>query len=867
MNIPVADPLWIAVEPHYDDELMGPGFTDIFGRLYFVAWCLAAFAGTESTNLDSCHAVVDFHPAQERSFWIIWNWWRAHSRLCRLDADSGSGLGSGSGSSGRLGITRPPEFDYRVHLVEGAPYVLRARSPHSIAVIGLFQREFSPGLDSTPADLNLVRRRTAMLCACHAVTMECYRAAVARKLPGLRPLKSDLLLTVSQEPELAGLAFLGDSSRPGLDPRCHTGNTVDPCPWLPDDRGLPFYLWDRRSRCTVEVGALQERPVYTAISHTWGRWEEREAGRTKKARVRGVRGWEVPRNTLFDVESIPDILSRVPTSTRYVWLDLVCIPQDYSPRAVEEIARQAVIFLGAKHCITWMNSVTSWDGLRSAIDWMSLVFLDVDHVWLYDAPPSSSSSSPSLSPSFGRPHPDDTFRNANCTGLFDPYRITPDFTSADMTVSGWFSSLWTLQEVCLRPDMWLCNREWELLAVGPGPGTPVAVDTIAALTNECALRQEVRMSPMGDDEFGVGPGETEGEGGGGGGWKPHFHEAYSVNTPSRLFGPMCRLGRFHVGFLELHELLNRTGMYDLHVMHPKSILTLGSRRFCRERRAEAVMSVLGLRGWFATYAQQQQQQQQQQPAKAAEADLVLGQYPIAFVREAAAAMRATFFESLTHSTLSVPDIAREPPAGYRGSLMPFDSVLKSAKAKVLEEHFILYREYGVEEGHPSVATWAITHEGSVRMSCIGLVASSCGMEDEERVDGEGGQAPDAEGREGSSTIQCDVFLTHDAEDDLDNDALNPLHERGLRYRRVELRSWLGSYHSDAGPNYAVELMRGPWGSRGILLKKLSSPSPQQQQQQQQSPETLLKLGNFVLAEWHHANWAGTKTHFVNWLVL
>ena len=35
-------------------------------------------------------------------------------------------------------------------------------------------------------------------------------------------------------------------------------------------------------------------------------------------------------------------------------------------------------------------------------------------------------------------------------------KMAPD----SVTLHGWFTSLWTLQEACLRPDMWICDRSF-----------------------------------------------------------------------------------------------------------------------------------------------------------------------------------------------------------------------------------------------------------------------------------------------------------------------------------------------------------------------------------------------------------------------
>ena len=54
-------------------------------------------------------------------------------------------------------------------------------------------------------------------------------------------------------------------------------------------------------------------------------------------------------------------------------------------------------------------------------------------------------------------------------------------------MDGWFSSLWTLQEICLRPDMWLCNAGFEFFAVDNG-AVLVAFNALVALTARCVLK-------------------------------------------------------------------------------------------------------------------------------------------------------------------------------------------------------------------------------------------------------------------------------------------------------------------------------------------------------------------------------------------
>ena len=143
--------------------------------------------------------------------------------------------------------------------------------------------------------------------------------------------------------------------------RGHIGANIEPCPWLKNIHGLPYYLWSIELGQTIETSGLDECPSYIAISHTWGRWLKL----SQPVKVDGVSEWLIPENSIFDVKSLPTILRNLPVKTKYVWFDLLCIPQDRSAIALREISRQAVIFRGAQYAIAWLNMISNWRGLRS----------------------------------------------------------------------------------------------------------------------------------------------------------------------------------------------------------------------------------------------------------------------------------------------------------------------------------------------------------------------------------------------------------------------------------------------------------------------------------------------------------------------
>lgn len=118
-----------------------------------------------------------------------------------------------------------------------------------------------------------------------------------------------------------------------------------------------------------------------------------------------------------------------------------------------------------------------------------------------------------------------------------------DVRKSQMQVVGWFSSLWTLQEICLRPDMWLVNRDWELLTVGNG--VPVSFDTLVALTQECseALSSELHaLAAYNSDDVREGRAAPL--------QLPSFSASTSKIEPDEKLSSFVRYGKYLRAFLE-----------------------------------------------------------------------------------------------------------------------------------------------------------------------------------------------------------------------------------------------------------------------------------------------------------------------------
>jgi hypothetical protein len=242
--------------------------------------------------------------------------------------------------------------------------------------------------------------------------------------------------------------------------------TIEPCPWLKVwkvEGRTPFYLWDISQQRTVQVDLLPSTPKYICITHTWGRWVDRENGPVKLSGV----PWDVPRNTRFSVPDLPKTLSNA-FKSGYIWLDLFCIPQDRSARALTEIARQAMIFSQAVSVVAWLNdNERGWTCLQQSAKWLSMFYVlkSIDEKYI-------SSRGAVL---------------AECEDAADDFMELMAEASHEQNTEdeysplGWFTSLWTLQEACLRPDLVICDKHWNLLATENG--TVITLDCLVALAN------------------------------------------------------------------------------------------------------------------------------------------------------------------------------------------------------------------------------------------------------------------------------------------------------------------------------------------------------------------------------------------------
>lgn len=446
-------------------------------------------------------------------------------------------------------------------------------------------------------------------------------------------------------------------------------------------RGNPRWLWDIQAQKTVVVAEFECCPAYACISHTWGRWRKMTS-----ANVNGV-DWLVPENELYDVRDLPKKLRLLPF--RYLWLDLFCIPQDGSPAADEEIARQTAIFKGAAACLAWMHDVDTWQGMKIALEWLCKQYLSITENLNCPETQNGMLRRPdsTLSSDFvGLMHPH--------YGIADAHSLSPyeSQTNERWEPSTWFSSLWTLQEAVLCPRLELWSKGWHRLE--DETGTAVSLVSLTVFLHLAIQGKygtdaifDLNTNPMnpldklGPDSYFASEGR-----------------ARKIAIPSVV--------RQLEEFLEMTRLDNA-----LLSSSPTSIIFNANIRRCTGSRAPAIMSAIGVTDWYFDKLRDGGHRAQNQH----EEKLIFGTYPLDFVREAFRKTGARFFET----SFTIPKLRCER---HLREKRPIGSMLPFASPKGW-----LYRNFGPPEvgrveitEHPTVSEWVICEDATIRMRSAGV---------------------------------------------------------------------------------------------------------------------------------------------------
>ncbi|KAL3475922.1 hypothetical protein BJX99DRAFT_258999 [Aspergillus californicus] len=521
------------------------------------------------------------------------------------------------------------------------------------------------------------------------------------------------------------------------------GASASPCAWLPASvphEDMPYYLWDIQERRTCVTKQLKERVPYTAISHTWGRWRKVNA---PSVAVMGVEEWLIPQNTKFEVTHLPSILASAPLETRFVWFDLLCIPQGANSDRLgqisrDEIARQAKIFRGAEHAVAWLNDVDGWTGLHAALRFLSIKYLAETN----EPPVWSHASDSTVMPT-------------------DLELISYDKDDVWGKVNGWFSSLWTLQELVLRPDMIFCDSQWNAFAVGGTKETAVRLDDFIAL--RIAADNTTRYSHR----------------------DPLMHR--EGNLPEAGHS-----GKERSIFMDaLDELLSISGLNDFPNASRVTILSMGQKRYCESNRAEAIMSAVGAVDWYSSTNDSSVGIPEPRSNSLSVQKTPTNGYPQAFLQEVADRVGPHFYATVFSADGLIAALFQSLRPTSAGSLQGPATMLPFSF-----DRFTKFESVNSASGirgtpHPSVRMWTINADLSVDIHQAAIISYTGQM------------------RSGNHPLVTNMVAPYADDSDFSH---------GRHQNDVDLDNWVNSFVSQTR-NFAVCLHYGLCID-GILLKEL-----------------------------------------------
>lgn len=686
-------PLWV-----YMDRYLGRPDPDMVRRLRPWTWLIPCWNEFRRMYQDDPVFRDGLAGPQRRSYQVLESWWTA----CYCDSDLpravatyaaqfGGTRGEDTTPAGQVGYKNQKLFDDYFREID--PQVLTDTSFYHAACFEVFMHEF-------------YRLAWQPYCMTDQYLARLQRMRITANSMAVMQKMAHAML----HPRNPGSDDSRDSNRP-LD-------SSDAYPIVlqneADDKGLstlplerPFFLWDTQDHKTVMVDSLLAGPYgcpdYVCVSHTWGRWRT-----NTDASVPGV-PWPVPENTRYHVSSLPSQLQGL--GSRYVWFDLFCIPQDEKdPRSHQEIAKQSSIFRGSRRCVAYIHDVDSWAGMQKALDWACLQFLRVSSTRVSEAVDQPTLATAAAEAASAPIQLLNTFASVNGENLVvSSSHHRPDHTG----LSTWFTSLWTLQECVLCPEIELMSRQWELLE--DRRCVPISLRTLVAVSSR--LGNLLKLDERIEEPFSPA----------------HRHETSLTRI---LYGVGIKT-YVPASAVDLHNLVLITRLDLVLTMGSSTMVLLCSNlRECTSSRAPAIMSAIGVTDWYKTASGSTNGSTSLDQENSG--DLVFGMYPLLFLREAASKLGASFYD--VHKLHN----ARDDIVKFRASRFPLARILHQDLRRSL---------YGLKQradlslpvagtllpvsqragwkcpiagspgseilnrrDHPSVATWTINKDGSVSIT-------------------------------------------------------------------------------------------------------------------------------------------------------
>ena len=164
---------------------------------------------------------------------------------------------------------------------------------------------------------------------------------------------------------------------------------------------------------------------------------------------------------------------------------------------------------------------------------------------------------------------------------------------------------------------------------------------------------------------------------------------------------------------QLDALIAKTHLFPGSVGSRVDPLIQANGRFCtagRHGRAEAIMSSLGITDWFNGKPRVENN------------DLVLDMYPLEFLREAASKIGPDFY--LASNQSPSPWAILNPFTRIAGTMLPFGRARDSRRRMKSITRRGTLPSGNADDLHPSVISWQIQRNGSVRIHQAAILASN-----------------------------------------------------------------------------------------------------------------------------------------------
>ncbi|OHF00810.1 hypothetical protein CORC01_03884 [Colletotrichum orchidophilum] len=200
------------------------------------------------------------------------------------------------------------------------------------------------------------------------------------------------------------------------------------------------------------VYGATEKPKYSILTYTWGRWKVRNGNDdTAALPVKGA-PWKIPsiQEAHFTVASFRAVIEAMASQdVQWAWVDIACIHQEDEIMNAEEVGHQVAIFDKAVKAHVWLSGANH-ESLTKAF---YTINEEIGYL-TFSSFRTTENYLSALITTWADIHLEEIRMATTCKAI--------DRISSGLLIvlqDPWFSSLWTLQEAVLRNDALILSSE------------------------------------------------------------------------------------------------------------------------------------------------------------------------------------------------------------------------------------------------------------------------------------------------------------------------------------------------------------------------------------------------------------------------